>query len=276
LMRIKLKAVGIMDLKTIKKNVRDSKRYERVRWGVFEHKPCAIVGGGPGLKSRLEILRDWDGDIFAINDTARYLSRQGIPCYLYAIDGTEVPFKIGPLVKGAVFASRVNRIQFKQFKRKDVRIFHMADDGEGGIEGGPTAVCRTPHLFLKMGYKAVFFFGCEGCFYDKSHAGDISEATKEAARANMMVVTVGGVDYLTNAALLMQNEYMMGVINKYPQFLINASGGLLEAMIKDPEGWSVTAITDNLKRQYESAGINIWTQDYKLKEDSTWQPQAAL
>jgi hypothetical protein len=47
-------------------------------------------------------------------------------------------------------------------------------------------------------------------------------------------------------------------------------------MIKDPEGWSVTAITDNLKRQYESAGINIWTQDYKLKEDSTWRPQAAL
>jgi anaerobic glycerol-3-phosphate dehydrogenase len=90
----------------------------------------------------------------------------------------------------------------------------------------------------------------------------------------MMVVTAGGMDYRTNAALMMQNEYMLGVITKYPQFLINASGGLLEAMIKDPDGWSVTAITDNLKRQYDEAGMNIWSVDYKLKEENTWRPAA--
>lgn len=272
--RIQLQAKGVSDLKDIKRNVKASKHYDHVTWGVLDKPPCAVVGGGPGLEARLKILREWKGDIFAVNDTAGYLSQKGIPCYLYSIDATEVPFKIGPLVKGAVLASRCHQVQFKLFKRRDVRIFHMADDNNGnGTEGGPTSVCRTPHLLLRMGYAAIAYFGFDGCFYDKSHAGDVSEATRKAAKDNLIVVTCKGVDYLSNAALMMQCEYLADVMKKYPQFLINASGGMLEAMIKNPDDWTVTAISEGLKKQYEAGGVNIWSVDYKLGEKPIWRPQ---
>jgi len=72
----------------------------------------------------------------------------------------------------------------------------------------------------------------------------------------------------------MQCEYLADVMKKFPQFLINASGGMLEAMIKNPDDWTVTAISEGLKKQYEAGGVNIWSVDYKFGEKPIWRPQA--
>lgn len=269
--RPKLEPKCITDTKTIKKNIKMSRRYQKVKWSVLAYPPAAVVGGGPSTKSSLEVLRRWPGDIFAINDTAGFLSDNGIPCYLFSVDATEVLYKIGPLVRGAVFASRVHREQFKQFKRADVQVFDMYEDipGNGDIEGGPTGVCRTPHLLLRMGYRAAYYFGCDGSFYDFTHVTGKSEA----ALANMMIISVNGVDYLSNAAFLLQNEYLVEVMLKHPDFIINASGGLLKAMLEHPDTWEVTAIRDDLKVQYGEEGARIWTQEYDMTKHNIWRPE---
>lgn len=267
-----LTAACMTDNKTIKKNVKLSRRYQHVEWGVLNKPPCALVGGGPSTKTSLEILRKWDGDVIAVNDTAGYLSDNGIPCYVYSADSTEVLFKIGPLVKGALFASRCDREQFKQFKRADVRIFHMYEDGSpGDVEGGGTGVARTPHLLLRMGYRGVYYFGCDGSFYDRSHVSGKSEA----ALWNMMVVRAGGVDYLTNAAFVIQSEYLGKVMRKNPEFLFNASDGLLKAMLANWDTWEVVAIRDDLRKQYEAQGVTAWSVEYDMREHEIWRPEYA-
>jgi hypothetical protein len=264
----------ITDNKTVKKNIKLSRRYKRVEWSVAKYPPCAVVGGGPSAKSSIDILRKWPGDIFAVNDTAGFLSDNGVPCYIFSVDSTEVLFKIGPLVKGAFFASRVDREQFKQFKRADVRTFHMLEDipdNKGDIEGGATGVCRTPHLLLRLGYRGIYFFGCEGSFYDTTHVTGKSEA----AFANMMIVQAGGIDYLTNAAFVIQSKYLGEVIKTHPKFLINASGGLLKGMIENWDTWEVVAIRDDLRSQYAAQGDGRWTVDYDMREHNIWKPEVS-
>ncbi len=271
-LRINLNAECNTGEKVTKKNAKMSRRYPRCEWNVLAYPPCAVVGGSPNLVGSLDILRKWKGDIFTINATAGYLSDQGISNYLYAIDCDPNPWRIGPLTKGAVFASRVHREQMKQFKRAQVRIFDMAEESNTGIEGGPTAACRAPHLFLRMGYMGIYFFGIDGCFTNMTHI----TGTQKDAHANMLIIRVNDMDYVTNAAFLLQHQHMIEAFKKYPQFLHNASGGLLKAMLENPDTWEVVAVTDDLKAQYTKKGINIWNRAYQTGEKKIWQPQQAL
>jgi len=271
--RVNISCQGTGTAADIKTNVRRSSEYPKVEWAEFKYPIAAVVGGGVSVKSKLGILRQWPGDIFAINDTAKFLSDNGIQCILFAVDTTQVPYKIGPLVTGAILASRVHRIQFTQLKGRDVKVFDMAEeDSHKGIEGGPTAVCRTPHLLLRMGYKGVRYFGCEGSFeLDKTHTSGYSRAAYD----NMMIITAGGIDYYTNAAFMLQTEYMSDVIIKYKPFLSEDSGGLLEAMIKYPDTWTISAIADDFKGKFETSGCKAWNVKYQGGNE-VWQPQQAI
>ena len=253
----------------IKINVRRASKYPRAEWGVLRYPVCAVVGGGPSVMGQLETLRHWQGDIFAINDTASYLSKEGIASYLFAVDGIRTPFRVGDLVKGALFATRVHRCQFTQMKGKPIRVFDMAEeDHYGGIEGGATAVCRTPHLLLRMGYRGIAYFGIDGSFADGiTHVSGKSDS----ARDNMIIIRAGGRDYITHAGFLLQHQYMTGVFQKYGSFLFNASGGLFKAMLENPDTWSVIAVAEDLKKKYEAGGCNSWNKEYLL-DSKTFLP----
>lgn len=271
--QLQLASKGRYDDATVKTHIEKAQKYPFVDWGCVIFPPCAVVGGGPGLDSCLNALREWKGDIFAINDTAGYLSDQGISSYIYSIDAIDVLYKIGPLVKGAVFATRVHPIQFKHMKKKPIRVFSMAEDNGGqGIEGGPTGVCRTPHLFLQMGYRAVVYFGIEGCFYNATHSG----GNRDDAFWNMMIIEVAGKQFLTNGGLLLQTQCMAEYFKNYPNFLVNASGGFLEAMIKDPEGWDVVAVSGDLRSQYQANGCSVFNEQHTINEDKLWRPPLAI
>lgn len=255
----------------ITKNVRKSKKYPRVKYVTAEDAlrlpPCAVCGGGPSLPLSLDVLRKWEGDIYGINDTSGYLSDNGIENYIYAIDPQWQILKTGPLTKGALYATRVHRRQF-HFPKENIRVFDMLEDAPGGIEGGCTAVCRTPLLLLRIGYTGIYYFGCEGSFYDFTHI----TGTQKVALKNLIVVRAGGVDYITNAALLMQSEYLSGVISKYPQFLHNMSGGLLKAMLDYPDDWEVVAVSEDLKPHIKTtSGRDIFPNQYTFGEFPIWQ-----
>ena len=267
--RIQLVAQGIGTCKEIKVNVRRSAKYPRVEWGVLKYPMCAVVGGGLSVRTKLDMLRKWEGDIFAINDTAGFLSDNGISSIIYAVDPTKVPFKIGANVRGACFASRVHRKQFTQMKDKPIFVFDMAEeDNMTGIEGGPTAVCRTPHLMLRMGYRGITYFGIDGSLTPKAtHTSGYSKAAYD----NMIIITAGGVGYYTNAGFMLQNEYMAKTITKYHQFLVNGSDGLIKAMLENPDTWSVTAVAEDLKKKYEDKGCMVWSKEYR-GGNNIWLP----
>jgi len=272
--RINFNVACNTDLDTIRLNLKKSMKYNqcRIRYDyeqVLKKPPCAIVGGGSSAKLHLDTLRNWDGDIFAVNDTAGFLSDNGISSYLYSIDCSRYPYKIGSLVKGAVLASRCHRKQFNQFDKKDIRMFDLGEDAPGGTCGGPTGVCRAPMQFLRMGYRALVYFGCDGSFdrFDNTHVS----GTQKVAHENMMIVRVNNIDYLTNASLTVQSEYLSKTIRKHPQYLINMSGGLLQAMIDHPDEWVVVAVTEDLKKDVEKKGTVYFPNKYKPQEHVIWE-----
>lgn len=266
--RLNITAVGNTSEEDIKKNKAYCKKrkFNYVTSDCYVFPRCAVVGGGPSTEKHLDKLRDWDGDIFAVNDAAGALSDRGISCYMFSIDGSPIKFKSGKNVKGAVFSTRVNRNQFKQFKFDDIRIFNMAeDDNIEGIEGGPTGVCRAPHLFLKMGYAGVEFFGCEGSFFGRSHL----DSDHKDAYGNMMVVRVKGTDYITHAGFMLQCQFLSKYLIEYPKIFRSHSGGLLQAMVDNPDTWSVVAISDSIKEQHETQGLK-YKDPYKF-ENPIWK-----
>lgn len=253
--------------KHIRKNIIASSKYPSVSWGATRYSPCAVVGGGPSTKGYLDTLRNWDGDIYGINDTAGYLSQNGIGSYMYAIDSSPIPFKSGLLVKGAVFATKVNPIQFIF---KNARTFEMLEDSKGtGIGGGPSAAARAPHLFLRMGYSAVVFFGIDTSFHDVTHIS----GNQDVALQNMIIVRVDGIDYLTNGALYLQAEWLVPEMQKHPELLINASDGLFKAMIESPNGWEIVAVEERMKKNYDKEGYKVWNKKYVPQENKIWQSQ---
>jgi len=270
--RIRIAANGTALPEEPMQNKEACAKYPRVTWNHI-YKPCAVVGGGLSVLSRLEMLRNWKGDIFGINDTAGWLSDHGIPCYVYAIDVTKIPFKIGSLVKGALFASRVNIVQFEQMGERPIWVFDLGEENQkDGIEGGPTAVCRTPHLLAKMGYKGVTYFGIDSSFDPNiTHLSGLSQA----AYMNMTIVNAGGVNYYTNAGFMLQNQYMFEVLTNpdCKKFFTLESDGLLKAIIENPDTWSVVAIADDLKEKYDKAGCTVWKEKYNGGNE-IWRPQA--
>jgi len=269
--RINLKIVSSTDRRQAKINHKRSSKYPHVTWGILRYPECAVVGGGPSLEMALPILRNWTGDIFAINDTGKYLSDNGISSYVYSIDGTPIPFRIGPLVKGALFATRCHRNQFKHMKDRPIRVFTCAEEApiKGGIEGGPTGACRTPHLLLSMGYQGITFFGLDGSF--KGNVTHLS-GFSETAYDNMLIIRVKGVDYISHGGFMLQNQWLLEAFRRHSMFLHNASGGLLAAMLENPDTWSVVAIAEDLKRKYEAGGNFLWNKPYM--GGYTCQPQA--
>ena len=256
-------------------NLKKSSKYPRVKLEVLNKPPCAVVGGGPGLAEKLDELRAFTGDIYAVNDTAGFLSDQGIPSYMFAVDATYKRYKTGPLVKGCLFASRVHRRQFHMFDgslgpKKEIRVFDMREDYETGVQGGPTAVCRSCHLLLRMGYFQVVYFGIEGCFYEMTHIS----GNQKVALDNMIIVKVHGVDYLTNASLLMQCQYMQPNFLKFTRYMVNRSEGLIKAMIEYPNEIEVVAVAEDLKKKTGTSGESVFNKEYKLEEKNLWrQPQ---
>jgi hypothetical protein len=207
---------------------------------------CAVVGGGPSLDEHFDDLKKFPGDIYGVNGAATYLSDNGIGLRLLMCDCAQEPFKPGPLVTGALLATRVHKNQFKLFNQDDVRTWPVSFDSPGGITGGPTLITFTPLLFAKMGYREVHYFGCDGSFVKKLHAYD---AEGLGNGKNLIVVRAGGRDYLTHPGHFVQCERMAQVIKAFGGFLINKSGGLLKAMLEH-DNWGCVALSSDLKNLF--------------------------
>lgn len=256
----------------IRRNINLSVCYPKVEWSPPRYPTCAVVGAGPSLEKNLPILKNWIGDIFAVNDVAGYLSDHGIPSYLYMMDAGPSKVRTGINIKGAIMATRCDPVNFIY---SNIRTYDMLDDCAipgyfYGIEGGGSAPCRAPHLFLRMGYRGIAFFGCDSSFFDLTH---LSGARPEA-RDFMIIVRIGKVDYITNAAMFMQAEWLSERMIKHPKLLFNFSDGMLRAMIESPGAWEIVAVGEDLRSFYKESGADVWNKPYERRSDKVWRPSA--
>ncbi len=224
--------------------------------GKSRSNPLAVVGGGPSAALHLDELRDWQGEIWAINYTAQWLRSVGIDATLFSIDPQ--PFTVKVEAPKALLCSSCDP---SSFVGRQVETFHLAELHDDGIPGSATTATRAPALALRLGHKEVHFFGCEGSFFGRDHVD------RHDDEGNSLVIRSKGCDFLTYPEFLMQGEHLAGVIRAFPNVFKERSGGLLAALVLDPDDWEVVAVSARFKASLieQNGDIGLYEGHYSPK-----------
>lgn len=188
----------------------------------------AVIGGGPSINDHLEELRNWDGDIWAINGAWNWCRDRGVKATFFACDPHPIVLQWAAGVDRAILECSCDPRVFELLKDADVYTFD-ADVENGGIVGHASTATAAPHMAARMGYRSVTFFGCES-----SYLPNASHAYMDEDRKEQMIVRCNKTEFLTAPDLFLQALGLSKFIRELPEFLANASGGLLGAMVADP------------------------------------------
>lgn len=176
----------------------------------------AIVASGPSATDYVDILKEWDGEIWGINGAFAWLRKRGVnPTAFvgldpeeilkdYLIETPDVTYYLGVQVHPAVF---------DHLNGKNVRLWFPADSEAkypsiaiwGGraanvVFGGSTCLGRAPNLAYVLGWRDVHIFGCDSSFTNKSHVyGDNGEVP-----AGTFPFEVNGKVFLTTRQMMQQ------------------------------------------------------------------------
>lgn len=195
--------------------------------------PLAVVGGGPSTLAHLDVLKSWDGDIWAINGTYAFLKKHGIKSTFIALDPHPIVADWAKDVDDkAMIVSRCHASVFDALKANGAEIvtFDLVNDGKAnGIHSGSSTATCTVHLAIRAGNKNVTFFGCES-----SYIPGQTHAYQHEERAYQLIARVNNEDFLTAPDFMVQAIELSALIRDCPDFIKEQSGGLLRAMVTDP------------------------------------------
>jgi uncharacterized Rossmann fold enzyme len=183
----------------------------QVPWAI-KHKSrkgkVAVVASGPSATDYVDLLKEWEGEIWGINGAFAWLIHRGIkPTGFVGLDPE-------PLLKDYLIetpddatyylAAQVHPEVFDHLADKSVKLWFAADDqvempfGAVQIYGGTTCLTRAPNLAYHLGYREVHIFGCDSSYTHKSHVyGD-------GLPAGTFPAEVGDEVFLTTRQMLQQ------------------------------------------------------------------------
>lgn len=186
------------------------------------HKPpLAIVGGGPSIALFEDELREWDGEVFAINGAFRWCRERGIDCGFYSIDPSPV---IAEDAKGADRAILADICVPEVFEAVTgpIEVFPI-----GELPSGSTTASTAPMIAARRGNASITLFGCESSFTGRVHAYGWTEEN-----TGRVLVEVAGAEYLTTPQLIMQSEYLLEIARALPGYVAVRGEGFLPALIE--------------------------------------------
>ncbi len=184
----------------------------------------ALVGGGPSLNHRKDALRKWPGDVWAVNHAALWCARNRIECSMFTVcPGWGWQPEVAT-IKRAIVATQSCPELIDLLCHSRIVTFELGDDA------GPGSAPSALLVAMRNGYDQITFFGCEGNYPPgQQHAYDDYSYEKN------IVVACAGQKFLTNPAFLMSTLWLAGLCRNHPAQVKERSGGLLSALVKDPD-----------------------------------------
>jgi hypothetical protein len=218
---------------------------------VPEHqRPLLIVGSGPSVSGLIEYIKQWPGDVWAINGAYDFLLSHGLIC--------EGFFGIDPLPELADYLRNANEYTtfyissfcdpavLDAIEGRKVLLWHaMAEnrevfpEGHQMIYGGTTAVTRAPFLALALGYRDINMIGVDSS-YDKERGQYCYQwGTYKTDIAEMIIpVSINGEGpFFTEIGLCKQVAQlgtMLTAFNRTKEMLKIDPAGLMGAFMRAP------------------------------------------
>jgi hypothetical protein len=202
--------------------------------------PLAIVGGGPSINQYKYTLQSWNGPVWAINRTWKWCDDNSIDATFFSYDANPSVCEMVDGVERAILGKKVDVAVFDKLAGKQVWI------GTGDISG-TTSVGEAIVTGLVTQHPKVTLFGCEGCYQpEQTHAYANFETNDE------LVVWCNGLHFYTSPQLLMASVELSSFIRSAPDVLRECSGGLLRAMVENPEH-EVVGYSESLEAKLRAA-----------------------
>jgi hypothetical protein len=214
----------------------------------LHERKLAVVGGGPSIRAHIDTLRQWPGDIWAINSAVTWCLNQGIDAAFFTVDAAEEASRLVGKAKRGVVASRVTPGVFEALHENGATIETFLLDPTQP-RNGPTSATCAPYLALGMGYKHVTFFGCESCYGERTHID-----RDERNDVDLLRVQCGPEVYLTKPEFMLQAQLLGMILKAFPTIYEDKSGGLLKAFT-DYDDHDIVWISESFKKK-----INIYPE----------------
>lgn len=184
----------------------------------------AIVGGGPSVVENIDELKAWEGDIWVSGSAHQWALANGLDCWFFTIDQCPTLAQDAKGAKRAILATCCDPSVFDELYDVSVEVFDLIPDGPTANHHC-TTVTAGPMAGLMMGYKDFTFFGCDSSFREQTHA------YHDYPVKDMLRVDCNNESYVTSPSMLLQAEFLSGVIRMAPQIFKTCGDGLLQAMI---------------------------------------------
>lgn len=204
--------------------------------------PLAVVGGAPNVADHLEELRNWPGEVWAINGAFGWCLDNGIKATFYTLDASPALIGMAEKATHAVLAANASPIVVDAV---DGPVWLVDIDD---VPHGCTSACTAPMLAAMRGYGSVTMFGCACSFADREHAYQWDYVTE-----SRLLVQCGSSQYLTTPQLTMQAEYLADIVRDLPDYVTIRGDGFLPALVEHGE-WGAVKVSRNLM---ESINGNI-------------------
>ena len=196
----------------------------------------AVVGGSPTVADHLKTLREWEGDVVAINGAWKWCRDNGIDAIFYTIDSSvfapEGAYQ-------AVLGDTCRPELFDALWGAETEIVLLGDDGVPNLT---TSAGTVPSWACWRGHKKVTFFGCESSFGEQTHV-----YKEESHLLHKLWVRCGGDEYETCPQMVMQAEGLAEMARAFPQYSTVKGGGFLPALIEQGD-YDVTHVSPEIDK----------------------------
>jgi hypothetical protein len=208
----------------------------RVMWRAPRKGKIAIVATGPSVGDYVDMLKEWDGEIWGINGAVGWMIHRGIkPHAFIGLDPEEMLKDYVPIPPDITYylAAQVHPGVFDHLKDRNVRLWFHADNevkfpnGAVPIPGGSSCLGRAPYLAYFLGWEDIHIFGGDSSFTHKTHVyGGIIPT-------NFIFAEAGGHAFKTVRNLMLQASDMVQIVTNFPGELTVHGNGLMQAMCED-------------------------------------------
>jgi hypothetical protein len=194
----------------------------------------AIVGSGPSVSGQVDVLKSWDGEIWAVNWSLRWLREHGLNASAYVMcDPDPSMAEIAEtLPDGLTYyvASTCHPSVYDVMQGKDVRVWHLGDpdvippSGSFAIPGGTTVLARAPFIAHMVGWRDIHLFGFD-CSYSNAthvHGGDLPKTA--------IAVECDGKQFITEPVYLEAAAFMSSIVDRFPCSLTLHGDGLAQTL----------------------------------------------
>lgn len=239
-MRIEFQATSGAEADELKRHVNNTARLGLPSIGWAERSGAlAIVGGGSSIAEHIQELKEWNGEICAINGAFRWCRERGINAAFFTVDPDITLAEMARGASRAYLATSCHPQVFEVLGRAEIQVFGIAPFG---WSTGCTTATVGARLGPELGYRRTVFFGCESSYSLTGHSHAYTEANHWAW---LRVRTADGLVHLTDGGLMLQAEMLAEVLRRAPGNFEEHCGGLLRSLVKDPH-WDAVEVSHKL------------------------------